>query len=75
MDLWIYLRTPAELAKGRIQKRGRPEEVRVTLECLHALQCQYDKFFKVCRGEGSRVVQIDGSALLSALPEFSFWFE
>jgi deoxyadenosine/deoxycytidine kinase len=87
VDLWIYLRTPHDIAMGRIQKRARPEEVGLTLEYLHALQCQYDKFFEARRAEGSRVIQINGDAepaailaqakaLLSALPEFSsFLFE
>jgi deoxyadenosine/deoxycytidine kinase len=85
VDLWVYLRTPADFAIQRIGKHGRPEEVGITLEYLRALELQYDKFFEARRAEGSRVIQIDGSAepavilaqakeLLSALPEFSSWF-
>jgi deoxyadenosine/deoxycytidine kinase len=85
VDLWVYLRTPADLAIQRIRKRGRPEEVGITLEYLRALELQYDKFFEARRAEGSRVIQIDGSAepamilaqakeLLSVFPEFSSWF-
>ena len=59
VDLWVYLRTPAEIAYGRVQKRGRAEEIGVvSLDYLKSLEKQYDHFFATV---SEPVIVIDGS--------------
>ncbi len=46
VDLWVYLRTPAEIAYSGVQKRGRTEEIGVvSLDYLKSLEKQYDQLF------------------------------
>jgi deoxyadenosine/deoxycytidine kinase len=59
VDLWVYLRTPAEIAFGRVQKRGRAEEIGVlSLDYLESLEKQYDDFMA---NVSEPVIVIDGS--------------
>jgi deoxyadenosine/deoxycytidine kinase len=59
VDLWVYLRTPADIAFGRVQNRGRAEEIGVlSLDYLKALEKQYDQFMD---SVPEPVIIIDGS--------------
>jgi thymidylate kinase len=61
----VYLRTPAEIAFGRVQKRGRSEEVGVvTLDYLQALEKKYDEFFA---SVPEPVIIIDGSGTVEEI--------
>jgi deoxyadenosine/deoxycytidine kinase len=61
VDLWVYLRTPAEVAYGRVQKRGHAEEIGVVfLDYLKSLEEQYDQFFATV---SEPVIVIDGSGM------------
>jgi thymidylate kinase len=65
VDLWVYLRTPAEIAFGRVQKRGCAEEVGVvTLDYLQALEKMYDEFFA---SVPEPVIIIDGSGTVEEI--------
>jgi thymidylate kinase len=65
VDLWVYLRTPAEIAFGRIRKCGRAEEVGViTLDYLQALEKKYDEFFA---SVPEPVIIIDGSGTVKEI--------
>jgi thymidylate kinase len=59
VDLWVYIRTPAELAMQRIRKRARVEEAGMTLQYLQDLEKAYDRFFE---NVSEPVILIDGSA-------------
>jgi deoxyadenosine/deoxycytidine kinase len=65
VDLWVYLRTPAEIAYSRVQKRGRTEEIGVvSLDYLKSLEKQYDHFFTAV---SEPVVVIDGSGTVEEI--------
>jgi deoxyadenosine/deoxycytidine kinase len=44
-DLYIYLRMNPEVARHRIYKRGRPEELKISLDYLQKLHVLYEKWF------------------------------
>jgi deoxynucleoside kinase len=65
VDLCIYLRTPAAVAFGRIQKRGRTEGVGViTMDYMEALERQYDMFYNNLDGPK---IKIDGLATIEGV--------
>jgi deoxyadenosine/deoxycytidine kinase len=65
VDLWVYLRTPAEIAYGRVQKTGRAEEIGVvSLDYLMSLEKQYDHFFA---NVSEPVIVIDGSGTVEEI--------
>jgi deoxyadenosine/deoxycytidine kinase len=65
VDLWVYLRTPAEIAFGRVQTRGRAEEIGVvSLDYLQALEKKYDEFFAQVT---EPVIVIDGSGTVEEI--------
>ena len=59
VDLWVYIRTPAEVALERIRTRARAEEEGMTLQYLQVLEKAYDRFFE---NVSEPVILIDGSA-------------
>jgi deoxynucleoside kinase len=66
VDLWVYIRTPAETALDRIRKRARVEEAEMTLEYLQTLEKAYDRFFE---NVSEPVILIDGSASIEEVFE------
>jgi deoxyadenosine/deoxycytidine kinase len=52
-DVYIYLRTTPELAKQRIEQRGRPEEQALSMWYITNLHKRYEQWFDREDGIGS----------------------
>ena len=61
-DTIIYLRTPPETCLNRIEARGRPEEMGITLEYLQQLEGLHDEWLL----NDPRVISLDGQERWSA---------
>lgn len=61
-DTILYLRTPPETCLNRIEARGRPEEMGITLEYLQQLEGLHDEWLL----NDPRVISLDGQERWSA---------